>query len=105
LPKNPATTPNLDVQIPVNFDNATKLLTFAKPNTWIGAVTFGDAVIGTTASDLRTPQSFVPEFEVGLPPERLSVANFSQRRFDQSRAIRSRFQPSRRQLAIDHVSL
>ena len=81
LPKNSA-TPNLVVQIPVNFDNATKLLTFAEPNTWIGAVTFGDAVIGTTPNDLRTPQSFVPEFEAGLPKERLSVADFSQKLSD-----------------------
>lgn len=71
-----------NLQIPVNFDNATKLLTFAKPNKWIGAVTYGDAVIGTTASDLRTAQSFVPEFEAGLPPDRLSVPEFSQRLSD-----------------------
>jgi hypothetical protein len=81
LPANPA-MPNLNVQIPVNFDNATKLLTFAKPNTWIGAVTFGDAVIGTKPSDLRTPQSFLPEFEADLPSERLAVADFSKRLSD-----------------------
>lgn len=77
-----AARPNVELQLPVNFDNATKLLTFAEPNTWIGAVTFGDAVIGTTTSDLRTPQSFVPEFEADLPSERLSVADFSQRLSD-----------------------
>lgn len=66
-------------QLPVNFDNATKLLTFEKPNQ-IGAVTYGEAVIGTTASDLRTAQSFIPEFESGLDQEeRLTVAQFSGR--------------------------
>jgi hypothetical protein len=67
------------MQLPVNFDNATKLLTFAKPNRWIGAVTYGDAVMGTSPSDLRTAQSFVPEFEAGLSAEkRPTVADFSQ---------------------------
>lgn len=70
------------LQLPVNFDNATKLLTFAEPNNWIGAVTYGDAAIGTSASELRTAQSFIPEFEVGLPDERLSVEDFSHRLSD-----------------------
>lgn len=48
--------------IHVNFDNATKLLSFAEPNDVIGAVTFGAGAIG-----LRTAQSFVPEFEASLP--------------------------------------
>jgi len=74
----PANAPQL--QLPVNFDNATKLLTFAKPNKWIGAVTYGEAVMGTTPSDLRTAQSFVPEFESGLDSEeRLTVTQFSTR--------------------------
>lgn len=81
LPKNP-NNPNLEVQFPINYDNATKLLTFAEPNNWIGAVTFGAAAIGATASDLRTAQSYVPEFEVGLPPGRLSVADFAQQLSD-----------------------
>jgi hypothetical protein len=77
-PGAPANAPQL--QLPVNFDNATKLLTFAKPNKWIGAVTYGEAVIGTTASDLRTAQSYVPEFESGLDKEeRLTVVQFSAR--------------------------
>ena len=63
----------------VNFDNVTKLLTFAKPNEWIGAVTWGDAVIGTSQNDIRTAQSFVSEFEVGLPDRRLTVSDFAQR--------------------------
>lgn len=81
MPKDPA-QPNVEIQFPVNYDNATKLLTFAEPNKWIGAVTFGVAAIGAAASDLRTAQSYVPEFEVGLPPGRLSVAEFSQRLSD-----------------------
>lgn len=44
--------------ISVNFDNATKLLSFGKPNNYVGVVTYGAAVIG-----LRTAQSFIPEFE------------------------------------------
>jgi 20S proteasome alpha/beta subunit len=70
--------------LPVNFDNATKLLTFAKPNNYIGAVTYGDAVIGAQTSDLRTANSFIPEFEVALQKEnkRLSVEVFSKRLSD-----------------------
>lgn len=78
----PGAPPGVQIQLPVNFDNATKLLTFAEPHNWIGAVTFGDAVIGTTTGDLRTAQSFVPEFEVGLPTTRLTVGDFSQRLSD-----------------------
>ncbi len=59
--------------LPVNFDNATKLLTFEKPHNYIGAVTYGIAVIG-----LRTAHSFIPEFEVDIKEnERLTVADFS----------------------------
>lgn len=64
-------------QIFVNFDNATKLLSFGKPNEWIGAVTYGDAVIGTKPTDLRTAQSFVSEFEQSLPQRRQTVKEFS----------------------------
>ena len=44
--------------IPVNYDNATKLLSFSKPHNHVGVVTYGAAVIGQ-----RTAHSFVPEFE------------------------------------------
>ena len=44
--------------IPVNYDNATKLLSFSEPHNYVGVVTYGQAVIG-----LRTAHSFVPEFE------------------------------------------
>lgn len=66
-------------EFPVHFDNATKLLTFGDPNLWIGAVTWGDAVIGATPNDLRTAHSFVPEFEAGLPKTRLSVEDFAKK--------------------------
>jgi hypothetical protein len=60
----------------VNFDNVSKLLSFGEPNTYVGVVTYGLAVIG-----LRTPQSFVPEFEAqlaqGPQPRRLTVSEFA----------------------------
>jgi len=58
----------------VNFDNATKLLSFEKPNTSIGVVTYGQAAIG-----LRTAQSYLPEFEAKLAEDskRLSVIEFA----------------------------
>jgi len=81
--QQPGMPQNVQIQLPVNFDNATKLLTFADDNRWIGAVTYGDAVIGTETSDLRTAQSFVPEFEAGLPrKKRLKVADFSEKLSD-----------------------
>lgn len=48
-------------RLPVNFDNATKLMSFAEPHTNVGAATYGAAVIGK-----RTAHSFIPEFEVSL---------------------------------------
>lgn len=56
----------------VNFDNAMKLLSFRKPHTHVGAVTYGAAVIA-----LRTANSFVPEFEAKLPDERIPVSDFA----------------------------
>jgi hypothetical protein len=76
-----ANQPNMPAFL-VTFDNATKLLTFAEPHNYVGAVTWGNAVIGTSLSDLRTAQSFVPEFEVTLPKERIAVADFAQRLSD-----------------------
>lgn len=57
----------------VNFDNATKLLTFTEPNNYVAAVTYGVAVIG-----LRTAHSYVPEFELTLK-DRLGVLDFSKK--------------------------
>lgn len=62
-------------QLLVNFDNATKLLTFSGAHRFVGAVTYGSAVIG-----LRTAHSFIPEFEVSLPSgKRLPVKDFAER--------------------------
>jgi hypothetical protein len=76
-------------QIAVNFDNATKLLTFGGNQTtkWIAAVTYGDAVIGTNPTNLRTAHSFIPEFEAELaknPPasDRFTVGEFAQKLSD-----------------------
>lgn len=59
----------------VNFDNATKILSFNEPHNRFGAVTYGQAVIG-----FRTAQSFVPEFESYLKianKDNLSVLEFA----------------------------
>lgn len=59
----------------VNFDTATKLLSFSSPHNHIGVVTYGAAVIG-----LRSAHSFVPELEVRLESEkRLSVEEYAKR--------------------------
>ena len=70
-------TPLGTQQIPVYFDNATKLLSFSEPNTTVGAVTYGQAVIGQQTP--RTAASFLPEFEAGLPKERLTVLEFAEK--------------------------
>lgn len=61
-------------KIHVNYDNANKLMSFGGKHRWVGAVTYGLAAIG-----LRTPHSFLPEFESSLPEERLSVQDFAKR--------------------------
>jgi hypothetical protein len=72
--------PNGDV-FHVNFDNATKLLSFSKPNSntniFVGAVTYGQAIVGTTN---RTVNSFLPEYEADFPStgKRLSVSGFAE---------------------------
>lgn len=68
-------TPQGTQQIPVYFDNATKLLSFSEPNTTVGVVTYGQAVIGQQTP--RTAASFLPEFEASLLKERLSVEEFA----------------------------
>ena len=57
----------------VNFDNATKFLTFAEPHNCVAAVTYGDAVIGN-----RTAHSYVPELELELKGGRHSVHKYSE---------------------------
>jgi len=61
--------------IPINYDNATKLLSFGEPHNYVGAVTYGVAVIGQ-----RTAHSFIPEFEQKVlsdKKERLSVEEYA----------------------------
>jgi hypothetical protein len=65
-------------QLPVYFDNATKLLSFSSPNTTVGVVTYGQAVIGQQ-NNQRTAASFISEFEAGLPKKRLSVLEFAEK--------------------------
>lgn len=59
-------------KIPINFDNAKKLLSFSEPNLAVGVVTYGAAAIG-----LRSAHSFIPEFESELPKTRLKVEEFA----------------------------
>jgi hypothetical protein len=70
-------TPPGGTPIHVNYDNATKLLSFSEPNRSVAAVTYGVAAIG-----LRTAHSYIPEFEAGLPPDRLGIADFAQKLSD-----------------------
>lgn len=64
--------------IVITFDNATKLLSFSgEQHRFVGAVSYGAAVIG-----LRTAHSLIPEFEIGLPSERLTVDVYAQRLSD-----------------------
>ena len=60
--------------LPVNFDNATKLLSFSGSHCYVGAVTYGVAVIS-----LRTANSFMPEFELALGEKRLKVLEYSKK--------------------------
>jgi len=67
-----------DQKIPVNFDNATKLLSFSDPNCAVGVVTYGLAAIG-----LRAAHSFIPEFESKISSkERLEIGEFAQKLSD-----------------------
>ena len=59
----------------IHFDNATKLLRLSSPHNFVGAVTFGQAVV---PSQNRTAESFVPEFEGNLGDGRLSVEEYAQ---------------------------
>ena len=71
-------TPQGTQQIPVYFDNATKLLSFSEPNTSVGVVTYGNAVIGQKTP--RTAASLLPEFESSLPKkERLPILAFAEK--------------------------
>ncbi len=66
--------PNLSA----NFDNASKIISFSGPHSYVGAVTYGAAAIG-----LRMAYSFLPEFELTLEKEdRLSVQEYADRLSD-----------------------
>ncbi|NQU54977.1 MAG: hypothetical protein HQ522_20855 [Bacteroidetes bacterium] len=60
-------------QVHNNFDNAKKLLGFNGAHKHIGVITYG---LGSL--QLRTAQSFMPEFESSLPENRLSVVEFAE---------------------------
>ena len=66
--------PNLQSPLIVNFDNATKLLSFGEPHNWVGAVTYGAATIGR-----RTAHSFLPELEPTLGSGRLTVLEYAKK--------------------------
>ena len=69
-----AHNPNIPSSLIVNFDNATKLLTFAEPHDWVGSVTYREATIGG-----RTAHSFIPELEPTLGKTRLTVKDYAER--------------------------
>ena len=66
--------PNLQAPLLINFDNATKLLSFGEPHNWVGVVTYGDATIGN-----RTAHGFIPELEPTLGGDRLSVFHYAKK--------------------------
>ncbi len=59
--------------ISVHFDNSTKLLSFSD-HPYVGAVTYGAAVIGS-----RTAHGYIPELENDLAKGRLSVEGFAKK--------------------------
>jgi hypothetical protein len=73
--QNPATND----RVQVSFDNATKLLSFAKGTSVrpVGVVTYGQAAIGQ-----RTASSFVPEFETEIGDDDLTTEEFAHRLSD-----------------------
>ena len=60
--------------IHINFDNATKLLSFGKSHKFVSAVTYGNAVIGG-----RTAHSFMPEFEIFLKDNRMKTEDYAKK--------------------------
>ena len=60
----------------VNFDNATKILKF-QGHEYVGVVTYGNALIGQ-----RTMHSFIPEIELELGEERLSIRCYAKKLSD-----------------------
>lgn len=69
-----AHNPNMPSPLLVNFDNATKVLSFGESHNWVGAVTYGEAVIGR-----RTAHGFIPELEPTLGCTRLTVLQYARK--------------------------
>ena len=67
-----ARPPGQGVVLPIFYDNASKLLSFEKQR-YVGAVTYGQAVIGR-----RTAHSLLPELELSLGEKRLPVGEFAE---------------------------
>ncbi len=76
----PSQQPLVQVQIPVTYDNATKLLR-VEVQKHVGAVTYGVGAIGATSP--RTAHSYMPEFEAKLArdgvEDGISVSDFAGR--------------------------
>lgn len=68
-----AQSANMPSRIIVNYDNATKLLSFGAPHSRVGVVTYGVATIGR-----RTAHSFIPEFELTLGGSPLTVLEYAE---------------------------
>ena len=66
--------PSQEVPLQINFDNATKLLSFGNPHKWVGAVTYGVATI-----ENRTAHSLIPELEPTLGEKRLTVVEYAKK--------------------------
>ena len=86
-----AQAPNMQSPLFVNFDNATKLLSFGSPHDYVGAVTYGDATIGQ-----RTAHGFLPELEPTLGDKRLTVLGYAKKisEFFQKRWTEANGKPS-----------
>ncbi len=62
------------VAFPIHFDNASKLLRFGGAHSFVGAVTYGQAVVPGLN---RTAESFLPELQAALPQNRTTVGEFA----------------------------
>ena len=60
--------------LPVNFDNATKLIHFGAPHDFMAALNYGQALIGR-----RTANSYIQEIERTLGDSRLSIEQYAKR--------------------------
>lgn len=72
-------TPVAGTPYQVTFDNASKLLTFSQPHSYVAAVTYGQAVV---PEEQRTADSYLPELQASLPQKRVGIAEFSDKLSD-----------------------